>query len=133
MNRLSRHLFTPSVAAITGGATVGLFGVLTERFPIWRVGLLTIVAALPALSCALIYRAAQASDDQLAHVHRAGYQLALYHVSQGLLDTPAAPPDGGEDVGQEDTQGIVILRDLPGNVRPFRPRDGKEDDHRKAV
>jgi hypothetical protein len=97
-------------------------------------GLLVTVGAIPTLCYALTHRATQASDDQLAEAHTAGYRLALQHVHMGLLDSPAAPPDGGEGVEEEDTQGMSIIRseDLPDNVRPFRPRDDEEDDW-KAV
>jgi hypothetical protein len=133
MNRIARRLFRPSVAAIITGVSIAMFGVLCGSLHIWRLGLLVAVAALPALCYALIHRAAVASDDQLAHAHRTGYQLALYHVSLGLLDTPAAPPDGGEGVGHADPQGLPAPRTAPGNVRPLRPRDRAETDNRKAV
>lgn len=133
MNRTARRLFYPSAVTIALGASVSIYGIYAGSLTIWRAGLLAAVLAFPTLGYALTHRAAEASDDQLAHAHRAGYQLALYHVSQGLLDTPAAPPDGGEDVGPEDTQGVAILRDLPDNVRPIRGRDDEEDDNRKAV
>ncbi|MCG7524903.1 hypothetical protein MHW47_10705 [Streptomyces sp. OfavH-34-F] len=134
MTRLSRRLYPTSVTAIAGGAAVGLAGVLLESFPVWRIGILLAVVALPSLGYALIYRAAQASNAQLAAEHTAGYQLALYHVSLGLLDAPAAPPDGGEGVGQADTRGLAIVRTLPDSARAICPRDGKDTTHtRKAV
>jgi len=135
MDRYARRLFCPSVAAIVLGASISLHGVIRDSLDVWRLGLLLAVMALPVLGYALIYRAARASDDQLADAHRAGYKLALYHVSLGLLDSPAAPPDGGEGVGEDDTRRTTTATAvLPDNVRPFRSRDDEQDtDTRKAV
>jgi hypothetical protein len=134
MTRLARRLFIPSVATVSLGFCLATFGVLRGHMSIHHFGLLVTVVGIPTLCYALIHRATQASDDQLAESHTAGYRLALQHVHMGLLDPPAAPPDGGEGVEEEDTQGISVIRseDLPDNVRPFRSRDDEEDDW-KAV
>ncbi|MER8042555.1 hypothetical protein [Streptomyces sp. NPDC094032] len=131
---MNRRLYATSAALITLGVLVALVGVLTHSFHTWRLGVLLAVAAMPALGYALIHRAAQATEEQLAHSHRAGYNLALDHVSQGLLDAPA-PPGGGEGAGQYDPHGTNALcdDDLLGNVRPIRPHDGKDTNNRKAV
>ncbi|MFF9704127.1 hypothetical protein ACF1FE_23550 [Streptomyces griseofuscus] len=135
MTPLARRMYVPSLAALAFGATTAIHGVLRDHYDGFRLGLVMLITAIPALCYCIAYRATQASDDQLAQTHSAGYRLALQHVSLGLLDTPDAPPDGGEGAEEEDTQGISIIRaaDLPGNVRPIRPRDDKEDDNRKAV
>ncbi|MFD7121940.1 hypothetical protein ACFWAA_33605 [Streptomyces sp. NPDC059922] len=134
MTPLARRIYAPSVTSGALGTALALVGVICDSFDLWRLGLVALVASIPALCYCLAHRAAQASDDQLAETHSAGYRLALRHVSLGLLDSPAAPPDGGEGVGEEDTQGICTIRsgDLPNNVRPFRPRDSKGND-RKVV
>jgi hypothetical protein len=136
MKRLvARRLYVPSLTAVSLGFCLATFGVLRGNMPVHHFGLLVTVAAIPPLCYALIHRATQASDDQLAEAHTAGYRLALQHVHMGLLDSPAAPPDGGEGVEEEDTQGISIVwgTDLPDNVRPIRSRDDEEDDNRKAI
>ncbi|MFD5230982.1 hypothetical protein ACFWJ5_21080 [Streptomyces qaidamensis] len=134
MTRLARRLYAPSVTTVALGFCTAMLGVLRDHMPMHHLGLLVTVAAIPTLGYALIHRATQATDDQLADMHTAGYRLALQHVHMGLLDSPAAPPDGGEGVEEEDTQGISIIRseDLPDNVRPIRSRDDEEDDW-KAV
>ncbi|MCQ9706637.1 hypothetical protein [Streptomyces sp. BSP1] len=129
---VARRTLVPAIAAIAVGTAIGLVGVLLDSLPIWRFGLLLTVAAIPPLCCSLLYRAVQASDDQLANTHRAGYQLALLHVAEGLLG-PVAPPDGGEDVGQTSLRHRAAPGCLPDNVRPLRGRDDEEDDTRKAV
>ncbi|MFD9150322.1 hypothetical protein ACFWDF_24220 [Streptomyces diastaticus] len=132
MTRLiARRALVPSTATVSVGIVIGLVGVLLDSLGIWRFGLLVTVAAFPPLCYALVHRALQASDDQLASTHRAGYQLALFHVAEGLLG-PVAPPDGGEDVGQGTRQRTAAAGALPDNVRPFRARDDEED-NRKAV
>lgn len=134
MTPIARSLYVPSVATAAVGTALAMLGVLLPHRTLWAAGLLAAVAAIPVLCYCLIHRATQASDDQLAEAHTAGYRLALQHVHMGLLDSPAAPPDGGEGVAEEDTQGISIIRsaDLPDNVWLIRARD-KEDDDRKAV
>ncbi|MGW5304882.1 hypothetical protein ACWERF_13190 [Streptomyces griseoluteus] len=136
MTRLARRLYVPSVVTVVLGAVTATFGVLHDWEDAFSLGLVASVAALPGLLYCLTNRAAEASDDQLADAHHAGYRLALQHVSMGLLDSPAAPPDGGEGVEEEDTQGISLVdlaNHLPDNVRPFRSRNDEEDDHRKAI
>ncbi|MFI6371047.1 hypothetical protein [Streptomyces sp. NPDC050546] len=135
MTPLARRLYAPSVAALVLGATTAIHGVLRDHYDGFRLGLVVLITAIPALCYCIAYRATQASDDQLAETHSAGYRLALQHVHMGLLDPPEAPRDGGEGAEGEDTQGISIIRiaDLPGNVRPIRPLDEEEDDDRKAV
>lgn len=134
MTSLARRLYVPSVATVALGFCIAALGVLLNHMHMHHFGLLVTVGAIPALCYALTHRATQASDDQLAEAHTAGYRLALQHVHMGLLDSPAAPPDGGEGVEEEDTQGMSIIRseDLPDNVRPIRSRDDEEDDW-KAV
>ncbi|MBT3157385.1 hypothetical protein KQH42_07145 [Streptomyces sp. CHA1] len=129
---VARRILMPSIAAVAVGAVIGLVGVLLDSLSIWRFGLLLTVAAIPLLCYSLIYRALQASDDQLAATHRAGYQLALFHVAEGLLG-PIAPPDGGEDVGHSVTHQAGARDYLPDNVRPLRDRGNEEDDNRKAI
>jgi hypothetical protein len=133
MTRLARRLYIPSVTTVALGFCIATFGVLRGHMATHHFGLLVTVVGIPILCYALIHRATQASDDQLAEAHTAGYRLALQHVHMGLLDSPA-PPDGGEGVEEEDTQGMSIIRseELPDNVRPFRSRDDEEDDW-KAV
>lgn len=135
MTRLARRLYVPSIATVAVGTLTAMLGVLRNHPDTWRLGLLVLVAAIPALCYCLAYRATQASDDQLADTHRAGYRLALLHVHLGLLDQPDAPTDGGEGVEEEDTQPISMIwaADLPDNVRPIRAHDTEEDDNRKAV
>ncbi|ALM38197.1 MULTISPECIES: hypothetical protein [Streptomyces] len=132
MTLLARRLYFPSTVAVALGTVIAISGVLVGHFTMWRLGLVCLVAAIPALCYCLAQRASQASDDQLADMHRAGYRLALQHVALGLLDSPAAPPDGGEGAPSEDTQGLSIVRpaELPDNVRRLRARDNR---NRKAV
>ncbi|MEU0675117.1 hypothetical protein ABZ330_19920 [Streptomyces sp. NPDC006172] len=136
MTHLARRLYVPSIITAVLGAVSATLGVLHNHYDVFRIALVALITAIPPLGYCLIHRANQASDDQLADMHRAGYRLALQHVHMGLLDSPAAPPDGGEGVEEEDTQGISIIRsgDLPDNVRPIRSHDDEEDDdNRKAV
>lgn len=134
MTRLAQRLYVPSVAAAVLGAATAPLGVLHNQYDVFRLGMVALVAAIPALCYCLTHRARHATDYQLVEMHGAGYRLALVHVSMGLLDSPAAPPDGGEDVEEEDTQGISTTRSghLPDNVRPIR-RNDEEDDDKKAI
>ncbi|MFB7452807.1 hypothetical protein [Streptomyces sp. NPDC056194] len=128
----TRHLLIPSAAVIVLGALAALVGVFAPHVYAYRLGILLAIVALPSLGYALLHRATQATEEQLDHAYRAGYHRALTHVSQGLLDAPAAPPDGGEEAGH-DPHGIRVPCDeLPGNVRPIRPH-GKDNGNRKAV
>ncbi|MFH9295657.1 hypothetical protein [Streptomyces sp. NPDC017520] len=135
MNRLAHRLYTPSLTAAAVGTVTAALGVLQSHTDTWRVGMLILATAIPALCYCLAYRATQATDAQLADIHRDGYQLGLLHVHMGLLDQPSAPPDGGEGVEEEDTQGISVIRlaDLPDNVRPIRGHGDEEDNTRKVV
>lgn len=135
MTRLARRLYAPSVAIAALGTVTATLGVLHDQPDTFRLGIIALVAAIPALCYCLTHLATQASDYQLAEAHSAGYRLALQHVSLGLLGSPAAPPDGGEGVEEEDTQGISIIRSghLPDNVRPIRSHNDEEDDDRKAI
>ncbi|MEU5136730.1 hypothetical protein [Streptomyces californicus] len=135
MTPLAQRTYVPSLTVAFLGTVTAAAGVLLDHYDVWRMGLLGLIASIPVLCYCIAHRATQASDDQLAETHSAGYRLALQHVHLGLLDTPDAPPDGGEGAEEDDTQGISIIRiaDLPGNVRPFRPRDDEEDDNRKAI
>lgn len=135
MTQLARRLYIPSVTAVALGFCIAALGVLLNHMAMHHFGLLVTVGAIPPLCYSLTNRAAQNSDDQLAESHRAGYRLALQHVHMGLLDSPAAPPDGGEGVEEVDTQETCTVRsaDIPDNVWPIRSHDDKEDDNRKAV
>jgi len=127
----TRLIFALSVIAVALGTGLAMTGVLRDHLPVWRVGLIVLVAALPSLCYALIHRASQVSRDQLDLTYRAGYEQALRHVSMGLLD-PTAPTDGGETVARDGTQGITPrgAKHLPDNVRPIRPHDDKEKDRK---
>lgn len=135
MTPLARRLYIPSVTVAALGSATAVLGVLLNAYDMFRLGLIALVTTIPAVCYCLVHRATQASDDQLAETHRAGYRLALQHVSLGLLDSPAAPPDGGEGVAEVDTQETCTVRsaDIPDNVWPIRSHDDKEDDNRKAV
>ncbi|WP_406334287.1 hypothetical protein OG814_11650 [Streptomyces zaomyceticus] len=128
----TRHLYIPSAAVIILGALLALVGVFAPHVYAYRLGVLLAIVALPPLGYALLHRATRATEEQLDHAYRAGYHRALTHVSQGLLDAPAAPPDGGEEAGH-DPQGAPAPCDdeLPGNVRPIRPHG--DNNPRKAV
>ncbi|MEU2759354.1 hypothetical protein [Streptomyces sp. NPDC007094] len=134
-HRLARRLFVPFIAIGAGGTITAGAGILQNHPDTFRAGLTLLVAAIPGLCYCLAYRAAQATDVQLADARRDGYRLALHHVHMGLLDQPSAPPDGGEGVEEEDTQPISIVRgvSLPDNVRPLRAHDNAKDGTRKAV
>ncbi|MEU9306919.1 hypothetical protein [Streptomyces sp. NPDC048256] len=135
MTPLARRSYIPSLTVAALGVVAAIYGVLLDHYDVWRIGLLALIAAIPAVCYSLAHRASRASDDRLAETHSAGYRLALQHVHLGLLDTPDAPRDGGEGADGETTQGISIIRsaDLPGNVRPIRPRDNKEGNSRKVI
>ncbi|APD18561.1 hypothetical protein SEA_PICARD_31 [Streptomyces phage Picard] len=128
----TRHLAISSVAVIVLGALLALGGVFAPNFHAYRLGILLALLALAPLGYALLHHATRATEEQLDHAYRAGYHRALTHVSQGLLDAPAAPPDGGEEVGQYDAQGNALCDDdLLDNVRPLRPYENTNP--RKAV
>lgn len=134
MTPLAQRLYVPSATVAALGTVIAVTGVLLDHYDTWRLGLVSLIAAIPLLCYCLTHRAMQASDDQLATTHSAGYRLALQHVYLGLLDPPYAPPDGGE-AAEEDPQGTSTVRsaELPGNVRPLRSPDDEEEDDRKAV
>ncbi|MFD4371535.1 hypothetical protein ACFWPY_08075 [Streptomyces sp. NPDC058527] len=129
---MTRQLYIPSATVIVLGTLGALAGVLTNTVPIWRIGVLLAIVALPPLGYALLHRANQATEEQLDHAYRAGYHRALTHVSQGLLDAPAAPPDGGEEAGHGPHGAHTPCDDPLGNVRLIRPH-GKDNNPRKAV
>ncbi|MFF5501227.1 hypothetical protein [Streptomyces roseolus] len=128
----TRHLYIPSAAVIILGALLALVGVFAPHVYAYRLGVLLAIVALPPLVYALLHRATRATEEQLDHAYRAGYHRALTHVSQGLLDAPAAPPDGGEEAGHGPQGAHTPCDELPGNVRPIRPH-GKDTNPRKAV
>ncbi|MFD5901751.1 hypothetical protein ACFWHG_09630 [Streptomyces microflavus] len=133
-HRIARRLYLPSIAIGAGGAMTAGVGILQDHADVFRTGITLLIAAIPALSYCLAYRAELTTDMQLAEARRDGYRLALHHVHMGLLDQPSAPPDGGESVEEEDTLPNSIVRgvDLPDNVRPIRTH-ATEDNTRKVV
>ncbi|MFG2650925.1 hypothetical protein [Streptomyces sp. NPDC048436] len=135
MPRLARALYVPSVALSALGTVTATLGVLHDQPDVFRLGMIALVAAIPALCYCLTHRATRVSDYQLTETHSAGYRLALQHVSLGLLGSPAAPPDGGEGVEEEEAQGIVTIPrgDLPDNVRPIRSHDDEEDTRKRKA
>ncbi|MFE7017651.1 hypothetical protein ACFVAQ_45580 [Streptomyces sp. NPDC057651] len=85
-----------ALALFALGLTIGLLGLFDKEGVYARAGLLLTVAAMAPLIVWQSQRAHQATADQLAAEHDAGYRLALEHVARGLLDQPTAPPDGGD-------------------------------------
>ncbi|MEK9521421.1 hypothetical protein MIU24_18805 [Streptomyces venezuelae] len=128
----ARHLYIPSTALITLGTLLAIVGVFAPHVYAYRLGVLLAIVALPPLGYALLHRATRATEEQLDHAYRAGYHRALTHVSQGLLDAPAAPPDGGEEAGHGPHGTHTPCDDPLGNVLSFR-QHGKDTNPRKAV
>ncbi|MFH8793818.1 hypothetical protein [Streptomyces sp. NPDC017941] len=135
MAPLARRLYFPSFATAAFGAALATSGVLRNHYAWSSYGMLILVAAVPAICYCLTHRATQANDERLAETHRAGYRLALHHVSMGLLEPPSAPPDGGEGVEEDDAQKLSTTKSviLPDNVRPIRSHDDEMENDRKAV
>ncbi|MCX5362917.1 hypothetical protein OG864_29905 [Streptomyces sp. NBC_00124] len=81
-------------------------------------GLFLMAAGIGLMICRNIRIAAYVNEDRLAEAHNAGYVLALEHVSLGLLDKQAAPPEGPGTTAPN----VVFLRHVRGdhNWKPER-------------
>lgn len=101
----------PAIVAYTplaAGLTTGVVGILVENNDLRGIGVFLIVAALPPLMMRTLRLSQRVAAHQLAEADNAGYWRALDHVARGLLDTNAAPPNGGHPAKPEQVAGNVI-------------------------
>lgn len=120
MNRrsMSAHLALLTLAL---GVGLALVGILLDREEHWHAGILTAVAAVPAILITQLRRSSELADAERAAIHNTGYCLAMEHVARGLLDQPAAPgPTPGQHQPPDDLAAPRRLRVVAGQQPPER-------------
>lgn len=98
-------------ALLFSGAGGGILGMVDNVDDVTMSGLFLMALGIGLMVCRNIRVTAYVNEERLSDTFNAGYRLALEHVSLGLLDKQAAPPEGP---GTHTAPNVVFLRHVRG-------------------
>lgn len=104
---------------LTSGIGGGILGILDDLDDLTMASLFVMAMGIGLMVCRNIRLTAYVNEQRLTEAHNAGYVLALEHVSLGLLDKQAIPPQGP---GTHTAPNVYFLRHVRGehNWKPER-------------